>query len=102
MNFVFGRLIAGSSLSSPKEDDGIVCWSRMQAEAGQQLDAIISRKELERQANAGMFVWGVGNAPARLTRVLARAGKPVRAVFSIMKSKPRRIDALADALLLWR
>lgn len=102
MNFVSGRLLADSSSSSPREEDGFVCWSRMQAEAGQQLGAIINRKELERRANAGMFVWGVGNAPARLTQVLARASRPVRAIFSIMKSKPRRIDAVADALLLWR
>jgi hypothetical protein len=103
MNFVSGRLIsAASPSSSRRKEDGLVCWSRMQAEAGQQLDAIINRKELERRANAGIFMWGVGNAPARLTQVLARAGRPVRAVFSIMKSKPRQIDTVADVLLLWR
>lgn len=108
MNVMTKRLVAERDISEPSSmnvsahDQTFVCWSRMQAEAGQALDAIILRKELERQSNGGIFVWGVGNAPARLTRVLARTGQPVRAIFSIMKSKPKASDAKADDLLLWR
>ena len=38
---------------------------RMQAEAGQRLETIIARKEIERQAGEGLFLWGVGSAPSR-------------------------------------
>lgn len=102
MNFVTNGLMAAPSpTETPPAMGALVCWSRMQAEAGQALEAIICRKELERRVNGGVFMWGVGNAPARLTRVLARTAQPVRAIFSIMKSKPRVLDATATELLLW-
>lgn len=101
MNFFSGPLRPSNSALS-FVPDRIVCWTRMQAEAGQRLDAIIARKELERQASGGLFLWGVGNAPSRLTWVLARAGLPVRAIFSVMKSKPKPADSAPAAVLLWR
>jgi hypothetical protein len=79
-----------------------VCWSRMQAEAGQALDAIVRRKELERRAGNGMFCWGVGNAPAIVTNALARLGHPVTAVFSIMKSRPKAVDLHPGKTVAWR
>jgi hypothetical protein len=74
----------------------------MQAEAGQQLKAIIARKELERQAGEGLFVWGVGNAPGRMVSLLARLGKQVDAIFSVMKTKPSAADVRPVTLLVWR
>lgn len=82
--------------------DEFVCWSRMQAEAGQALAAIIERKECERQAGEGSFLWGVGNAPAVIASVLSRAGIPVRAVFSVMKSKPKLVDIAPARTVAWR
>lgn len=79
-----------------------VCWSRMQAEAGQGLEAIIERKELERRAGAGSFLWGVGNAPAVVASVLSRANIPVRAVFSVMKSRPKLVDVAPSRTVAWR
>lgn len=79
-----------------------VCWSRMQAEAGQGLDAIVARKELERSAGAGVFFWGVGNAPSVAISALARLGEPVPVIFSIMKSKPKKIDVAPSRVVAWR
>ena len=79
-----------------------VCWSRMQAEAGQQLEAIVARKELERRAGDGCFMWGVGNPPAVLTRSLARLEVPVQAVFSIMKTRPKAVDVAPSRTVAWR
>lgn len=93
--------MAGSE-GNPAPAGDIVCWTRMQAEAGQTLDDIVARKEIERRAGEGVFLWGVGNAPARETAAYARAGVPVSVVFSIMKSKPRPIDHTPASLLLWR
>ncbi len=89
-------------ISAPDFAPEYVCWSRMQAEAGQSLDSIIARKELERRAGGGTFVWGVGNAPAAITNVLARAEIPVRVIFSIMKSRPKSIDLAPQRVLVWR
>ncbi len=91
-----------SPRSYREQTDEYVCWSRMQAEAGQALEAIVERKERERQAGAGSFLWGVGNAPAHVTNVLARAGIPVRVVFSIMKSRPKAMDVAPSRTVVWR
>jgi hypothetical protein len=91
-----------SRLRKFESTEEFVCWSRMQAEAGQQLDAIISRKERERRAGGGLFCWGVGNAPALVTSALARLGYPVMAVFSIMKSKPKPMDVAPASIVAWR
>jgi hypothetical protein len=79
-----------------------VCWSRMQAEAGQDLRAIVRRKELERCAGDGLFFWGVGNAPPVTANTLARLRQPVPAVFSIMKSRPKAIDVNPTRTVAWR
>ncbi len=79
-----------------------VCWSRMQTEAGQELQAIVDRKELERSAGGGVFCWGVGNAPSRSIPGLARDGVDVDVVFSIMKSRPKAVDVAPSHLRIWR
>lgn len=78
-----------------------ICWTRMQAEAGQQLARIVRRKELERRAGDGLFFWGVGNAPSRAVPVLARSQASIDLVFSIMKSKPKAHDAQPAKVLAW-
>jgi hypothetical protein len=82
--------------------EGYVCWSRMQAEAGQALDAIVKRKERERQAGGGVFLWGVGNAPAVAISQLARLRMPIPIVFSTMKSKPKAVDMAPSRTVVWR
>ena len=95
--------IRGSETPSlGRNTDELICWSRMQAEAGQQLETIVHRKEVERRAGDGLFMWGVGNSPAVITRSLARLGTPVRAVFSIMKTPPKAIDAKPSRTVAWR
>lgn len=79
-----------------------LCWSRMQAEAGQDLDRIVRRKELERRAGGGLFLWGVGNAPSTSISALARIEATVPVVFSIMKSRPKAVDAAPTAIVAWR
>lgn len=95
---------AGSSSwpAPPQESEEVICWSRMQAEAGQGLGAILDRKECERRAGHGLFFWGVGNAPALLANVLARVHRPVPVVFSIMKSRPKIVDVAPARTVVWR
>ena len=82
--------------------DSFLCWSRMQAEAGQGIEAIVARKELERRAGEGVFLWGVGNAPSVAINALARLREPVPVVFSIMKSRPKKIDSTPSRVVAWR
>jgi len=83
-------------------DSDYLCWTRMQSEAGQGLAAIIARKELERQAGDGLFLWGVGSAPSRAIRPLAQLARRIPVIFSVMRSKPKPIDATPARVVLWR
>lgn len=69
MNYHPRTIAPAAQPATVHDGDTLVCWSRMQAEAGQSLDAIVRRKELEREANGGLFLWGVGN----LIRILESA-----------------------------
>lgn len=66
------------------------------------LDAIIARKERERRAGNGLFLWGVGNAPSRAISALAQMRLPVPVVFSKMKSKPKAVDVAPARTVVWR
>ena len=79
-----------------------LCWTRMQAEAGQALEAIIARKELERQAGGGLFLWGVGSAPSRAIRPLAQLSRRIPVIFSVMRSKPKPTDTAPSRVVVWR
>ena len=86
------------TLSEPQ----YLVWTRMQAEAGQGLEAIIRRKERERQASGGYFFWGVGNAPALMISSLARTEAPIPVIFSKMKSRPKTVDQNPKSTVIWR
>ena len=85
-----------------KSEPQYLVWTRMQAEAGQGLEAIIQRKERERQASGGYFFWGVGNAPALMISSLARTEAPTPVIFSRMKSRPKAVDQNPKSTVIWR
>lgn len=80
----------------------VICWTRMQAEAGQNLEAIVTRKDLEREAGGGLFCWGIGNAPPRSLYEMVRGGPDIDVVFSMMKSRPKSSDVAPSGLIVWR
>jgi hypothetical protein len=96
------NLFEKHALPMPAMVDDYLCWSRMQTEAGQPLEAILMRKELERSAGNGLFFWGVGNAPAAVIRFLVQIGHAIPVVFSVMKSRPKVYDVRPANVLLWR
>lgn len=61
----------------------------------------MARKEQERLANAGLFLWGIGNAigPSML-QLLVRTNSP-EAVFSPIRSRPRREDIMPSCVVAW-
>lgn len=86
-----------------KDIPGIFCWTKMGSEAGQSLEMILRRKELERQAGNGIFAWGIGNSLG-LSPTLAKKeipGDAVDILFSPMKSSPKAIDVAPPVLALW-
>ena len=84
------------------ENSEIVCWSRMQAEAGQSLEDIVVRREIECRNGNGFFCWGVGNAPGQTAAKIAASGTKPGAVFSLMKSRPKEVDVRPAAVIAWR
>lgn len=80
----------------------VFCWTRFGTEAGESIGAILERKELERQANDGVYFWGIGNSVAPgLVELLRRKGHP-EVLFSPIKSRPRAFDVRPPAVVRWR
>ncbi|WP_167153147.1 hypothetical protein [Burkholderia sp. Cy-647] len=81
----------------------IFCWTKMGTEAGQTLDTIIRRKEMERIAGNGVFAWGIGNSLGTSVD-LARQMRPdgrVDVLFTPMKSAPKQADISPSKTFLW-
>jgi len=76
--------------------------SRMGPEAGESLECIVARKEVERQAGDGQFWWGIGS---RLGKQGFNAGKTHRGqlpvLFAKMLSTPKRADVAPDQVFVW-
>jgi hypothetical protein len=78
------------------------CWTKMESDAGETLNDIIRRKELERSIGGGVYYWGIGTPIAERTMAeLRRRTCQPEAFFSIMRSKPRREDHSPASVLLW-
>lgn len=77
------------------------CWTRIGSEAGQSLEDILRRKELERRASGGRFLWGIGSAVTAAVRRLADAEEAPEVLFSPMRSAPAAIDVAPTSLVAW-
>jgi len=75
-------------------------WTKIEADAGQSIDRILNRKELERQSGNTLW-WGIGESKAdQIGLLLKRDPRPL-VVFSLMLSRPHRRDSHPDGVLLW-
>ena len=79
----------------------IFCWSRMGAESGQRLDIILARKELERKAGNGLFIWGVGNSLGNKVWEFVKTVKNPKILFSKIKSNAKSIDYAPESVYSW-
>lgn len=77
------------------------CWTRFGTEAGESFDRILERKEAERRANDGIFLWGIGNSVAPGLRELLRRGIEPEVLFSPIKGQPRSADANPPRVVTW-
>ncbi|WP_434031531.1 hypothetical protein [[Pseudomonas] boreopolis] len=94
-----------SSTSSYSSDDAlppVFCWTKMGTEAGQDLEAILRRKEYERLSGDGLFAWGIGNSVGPAVRLARELGfESLDVLFTRMKSAPKAVDASPKAVVLW-
>jgi hypothetical protein len=78
------------------------CWTRFGTEAGEGINSILARKEVERRCNEGLFLWGIGNSVRPgLERLLEECARP-EILFSPIRSRPRPIDVAPAKVLSWR
>lgn len=77
------------------------CWTRFGTEAGQGIGQILRRKDEERLANKGIFLWGIGNSVgAAIDELVLRCGTP-EVLFSPIKSSVRPADSAPEAVVAW-
>jgi hypothetical protein len=78
----------------------VFVWTKIGDDSGQGIQAILNRKELERQA-ANKFWWGVGRSiRPQIRHLLTRDGHP-EVIFSEMPSTAHDRDRNPDGVLLW-
>ncbi len=78
------------------------CWTRFGTEAGESIQSILARKEVERCANDGLFYWGIGNSVAPGMVDLTAADQTPEVLFSPMRSRPRAVDVAPAAVVRWQ
>src|SRR2546430_8082027 len=77
------------------------CWTRIGSEAGQPLESIFRRKDEERLANNGLFLWGIGNAVGPSIAELVRRTPEPEVLFSPIRSSPRSTDVSPESVVVW-
>jgi hypothetical protein len=77
------------------------CWSRFGTEAGETVDRILERKEVERSRNKGVFLWGIGSAIGPSVKELLRIQTAPEVVFSPISSRPRLVDVSPAETVAW-
>lgn len=75
-------------------------WTKFGVEAGQPIADIVARKEIERRANGGIFLWGIGNNVGHAINMLAQLQAP-EVIFSPIASAPRPCDQSSESVVAW-
>jgi hypothetical protein len=79
----------------------LFCWTKYGTEAGEDIGSILERKEAERAASGGVFLWGVGNAVGpSLEALVATTARP-RVIFTPMRSRPAKRDVAPGITAEW-
>ena len=87
--------------SVPGDIPRYFCWTRFGTEAAQSIQQIFARKEEERLAAQGVFLWGVGNAVGRSLKHLLRICDRPQVLFTSMKSPARPRDVNPPMVVAW-
>jgi hypothetical protein len=97
-----GRVRNPSVSHSPLQLPRHFCWTKFGSEAGEPIEQILDRKEQERVANGGVFLWGIGNSVAPgIRRLVGLEAQPL-VVFSPMRAAAKAVDVRPQRVLRWR
>jgi len=78
-------------------------WTKMGWESGVRLADILRQKEVERQAQGGLFLWGIGTTvSAERLRALRERVQVPHIVFTKMVSGSKPVDYEPDTAMAWR
>lgn len=79
----------------------LFCWTRFGGEAAEPIEEILLRKENERSANGGVFMWGIGNAIGpSILELLLHTARP-KVLFSPIKTAAKQKDIDPPAVVMW-
>lgn len=94
-------MLHDADTDSTAELPDLFCWTKYGTEAGEDIGAILARKEAERLASGGTFFWGIGNAIGpSVEALLAHAAEP-QVIFTPMRSRPAARDVTPPEVALW-
>ena len=94
-------MLHGVDTDSTAELPDLFCWTKYGTEAGEDIGAILARKEAERLASGGTFFWGIGNAIGpSVEALLAHAAEP-QVIFTPMRSRPAARDVTPAQVAVW-
>lgn len=79
----------------------VFCWTKFGDEAGESAYSIFRRKEVERQRNGGVFLWGIGQSIRPSLVELLRVVTFPRVFFSPIRSAPASRDVSPAAVVIW-
>lgn len=92
----------------PAHEEGLVqlpiafCWTKFGTEAGESALDILRRKERERLAGGGTFLWGIGSSIAPSLRALLALDRAPEIIFTPMLSSPAAQDIAPPSVTTWR
>ncbi|WP_141711421.1 hypothetical protein [Jiangella alba] len=79
----------------------LFCWTKYGTEAGEDSATILARKEAERLASGGTFLWGIGNAIGPSVEALLAQAPDPQVVFTPMRSRPAARDVAPAQIAVW-
>lgn len=92
---------SGFRESSALQLPDVFCWTKFGTESGEAVSSILRRKESERRACGGVFLWGIGNAVGPSIEQLIGSVHDPKVVFTPMISKPAARDVAPEGLAVW-
>ncbi|ACR30909.1 hypothetical protein [Burkholderia glumae] len=77
------------------------CWTRIGAEAGEDLSTTVLRKEWERRLGGGRFLWGIGQSLGSSVQMAAHRAGSLMALFTPPAGRARALEPGSRGMLLW-
>ncbi len=77
------------------------CWTKIGSESGEELPAVVLRKEWERRLGGGRFLWGINQPLGSSAQIAAHRTGALLALFSPVAARARAPERKREKMLLW-